>query len=181
KVTVDVYYNSILPYLETGIFNYLKENKYVNKKVEIKKKTLQSEIAAIDYQMISYDSLKNAVIKTIQTMNEPENNKYQLKETGMSGGGIILSQEDRMDLQPLSPFDKSDALLREKITKERDLLDIEDNFDLVDGLGANEQPVSPRLLDIIFLTFYAFVIGLILPYLFQIIKFVFTYKAKPKA
>ncbi len=176
KVTVDVYYNSILPYTEDALLNYLKENKYVNRKLEIKKRILQNSIDAINGQLVSYDSLKNAVIKNIQTMNEPENNRYSLKETGLAGGGIILSQEDRMELKPLDPFDKADVLIREKIVKERELLLLEDNFELVDGLAPNYQPISPRLRGIILYAIYAFVFGILAIYLVQVVKFIFTYK-----
>lgn len=175
KITINTFDNNILPEFQNGIFNYLNGNSYVNMQIEIRKETLAKSIKEMKNETLWFDSLKMAVIQSLRD-DQQESNKYKIKETGLAGGGIILSQDNQVQIQSMEPFNKSAEIINKIIAKERELLQLDNNFYLVDGFSANYSPVYPTLKHTFFYSIYGFILGLILIYGIQILKFIYSFK-----
>lgn len=161
RVTVNVFDNLILNKLETGIFEYLKNNVYASNKRKINKIILEESIGQLEKEMKLFDSLKYAVISRIKETDK-NRDRYFVKETGLEiGGGLILSQQSELEIEPLVPFERSFKMFDEKLQKRRSLL-LDDHFELIEGFAVFPMPVFPRLRHIALYAVYGFVLGMVL-------------------
>ncbi len=162
RVTVNILDNLILNKLETGIYDYLKNNKYASKRREVNKIIIEESVEQLEKEMMLFDSLKYAVINRIKETDK-NGDRYFVKETGLNtGGGLILSQQSELEIDPLVPFERSFKMFDEKLQKKRHLLHLDDDFELIEGFAAFSMPVYPRLRHVAVYTVYGFVLGMVL-------------------
>ncbi|MGI9543357.1 MAG: hypothetical protein ACR2MX_08865 [Cyclobacteriaceae bacterium] len=73
KIRVQLYKNEILPQLEKGIINYLENNPYVKKSVEIKKENLQTLQKRIRNEVEQLDQLKGTLYQNMASKTDRTN------------------------------------------------------------------------------------------------------------
>ncbi|MDN4164618.1 hypothetical protein QWY31_03840 [Cytophagales bacterium LB-30] len=143
RIYAEVTDNSILPDLQEGVFTYIAENQYAKRRREVRKQNLENNIKKLGMELQLMDSLRVAVIRQIESQ-DPRNNQYFVRESGL-GGGLILSKDQEMQLNPLDAFSKTKELYDEQQKALRDLLLIENEIDIVDEFAVYQQPVFPRM------------------------------------
>ena len=172
-VTVSVLDNSVLEILNTNLFTYFRDNPYVNENREIKREVLQESIENLKGQLSSIDSLKQAIVSRVEKKNS--NNQYFIKETSNAGGGLILSQEEPLDMSPMVPFEKALSVQKEQLANKESLLRLDSDFKIIDDFSAVSIPVFPRLTNIIIYSFNGFILGSIIAFF---LVFIFPKKKK---
>ncbi len=155
-VTINITDNSVLLDLETAIFQYLEKNDYTRKKREIKKELLKQDVAQFDQELQLLDSLKQSVINRINK-KQTENDQYFVKESPLSPNGIILSQDEKLEIEPMQPFNESQRLYKEKAQVKEELLNLGTDFLLIDGFSAVDRPIFPRIKHILWYMFLGFI------------------------
>lgn len=155
-ITAEVKDNAILPTLEDKLFHYMSGNIFASNKKEITKAVLTESVERLQNEINAIDSLKLAVVNRIEKKNDES---YFVKESSLGAGGIILSQEDQLEIEPLVPFERSLTLQREQISKKQELMKLDRDFKLIDGFSAINLPVYPRLRHIIFWMVVGLIIG----------------------
>lgn len=165
QISVNVKDNRVLPKLQNALFSYLLTNPYVSKTREVKKKVLEEGIQNLDNNLQTMDSLKMAVIQRIKRKKE-EDNRFFVKESGIgTQGGIILSQEDKLEVNPMVPFERALQIEQQQLRQKEQLLSLTDNdFKIIDGFSQNNQPVYPRLKHIVYNSLIGFGIGSLISY-----------------
>jgi len=107
------------------------------------------------------DSLKYAVIGRIQ---KTEDNNYFVKPSGLdagSNGGIILSQDDKLEIDPLLPFQQTMQMANQRDELEEELIQIEEEFSIVTGFSESSSPSFPNKRFVVYLMLiFGFVGGL---------------------
>jgi len=173
-ITVRVLDNDILPILNTHLFDYLNTNPYVEKNREVKRRILTESINKYDIQLGTIDSLKKAVIQRIS--KKSDNNKFWVKQSGAAGGGLILTQEEPMNMEPMTPFERALSIEKEQLKQKEQLLKLDTGFKIIDGLAAIPIPIFPSIKYIIAISLLGLIIGSIFAF---IISFIF-YPRKTK-
>lgn len=169
KITVRVKDNVILPNLEKALFNYMVSNPYVKNTKEVKKTMLEESIGRLSSSINGVDSLKMAVIKRISRANQ-QDDKYFVKETGIGGGGIILSQEEKLEIDPMIPFEKALTLEKEQLDQKQRLLNLEQNdFKIINGFSIVERPAFPRFIHIVLMSLFGLAGGVIISLMIMIL------------
>lgn len=156
KVYVEITDNSILPQLQTGIFDYVTNNNYTRRRRDARKMTLENNIKKLDSELRLMDSLKVAIIRKIEA--DEKNDSYFVRESGI-GGGLILSEDKKLEVDPMEAFNKSKSMHDEQQNSLRSLLLIENEVDIVDDFAEYARPVFPRLRHVAFVAIAFGIIG----------------------
>ncbi len=122
-VTAYVVDRQILPKLQEGLINYLRNNEFVKVRVEQRKKYYQLVIAKMDEELADLEKLKIKV---------------------MNGEFIQGSREKMVLFDPSSINTKIVEMNKEKLTLQN-RLETANSIQLMEGFTAFEQPVSPKL------------------------------------
>lgn len=130
-VTMYVYDFEILEELQEAVVKYLKENSYVNKRIEIEKESLRLQEEKLEQDLKQLDSLKSLVFKYYASLSER-------KREGSNN--VILSDEN--NTSALDIFTEGEALYNRKlnVSKRRYL---EADFEVIDGFTAFRKPINP--------------------------------------
>lgn len=166
-ITVDVLDNDVLPVLNTSLFNYLNNNPYVKKSREVKRQILKESLVKFDDQLVTIDSLKKAVIQRVS--KKSDNNKFWVKQSGAAGGGLILTQEEPMNMEPMIPFERALSIEKEQLKQKEQLLKLDTGFKIIDGLAAIPTPVFPNLKYIIGISILGLIIGSLIAFIIAFI------------
>lgn len=142
-ISINVTDNSILPEVEKRLTTYLTDNAYSKDKTKVKAAVLTEKIKQFDGQLNLLDSLKQSMIDRIAQKNIRDNS-YFVKETDLPSDGIILSQSEKLDINPLSIFDQSEVFYKERALLVEELENLNTGFLIIDGFSAVDRPIFPR-------------------------------------
>ena len=163
RVFVWVYDNSILEDLGEGIFSYLKDNRYAKRRRDIRKDILEQSLENTEKELNLLDSLKFAVITRIGDFKKRKEDSYYIKETGLeTGTGIILSEQPELEIEPMLPFERSLRMYEERLDQRRQLLLIDDDFEIIEEFSAYQNPVFPTIKHVILYMIYGFIFGFLI-------------------
>jgi hypothetical protein len=138
EISVHVYDPEIVKPLEMALVNYLSNNEYIKRRIEINRINLKKKQKKLIAESNKLDSLKDVLFASMQKFSRGSNN-------------VILSDEQMTN--PLEVF-KQDILFY------RELLDVETNlyigpdFEIVDGFTSFKEPESASLFQILFISFW---------------------------
>ena len=144
EITILVYDNTIITDLEKPILDYFRKNPYLNKRLEANKTTLQKKKIKISSDLAKLDSLKELL----------QNNMEALADRTREGEGsnnVILAEDNLIN--PLSVFRESINLYDEVLEIERKL-ELEAEFEVIDGFTMFSKPDSPGLIKTVFFGFW---------------------------
>ncbi|MBN4072151.1 hypothetical protein JYT14_00315 [Flavobacteriales bacterium AH-315-E23] len=171
KIDVSVTDNSILPELQDGIFNYLKDNSYVSQQLEIRRKTLGRSIDEYKIEVAWLDTLKSAVIQSLKYADPNDGSMSYTAREGMASGSVFLSREDKIRVNPIEPFNKSHDLVDAIILKETQLSQLDHNMHIVQKFSMNSALPLLRWRTIVINAFYGLLLGLALMYAIVFLRF----------
>jgi len=150
KINVEIYNSSSIDALELPIINYLKQNPYIAKRLEIDEENLQLEKQNLEEELLKLDSLKKLIFRNFDF----------LASKGKSGSNNVILSDEQIT-NPIEVFNESKQQYRDYLKVKRELF-LNESFELVDGFTAYSRPESPDLLK---WGFYSGLVGLGLAYL----------------
>ena len=166
-VVADLKDNSVLPVLSEKLVAYLSENPFIHENKKVKKAVLEATLTKYKAQISSLDSMKKAIVDRISKKNE--NDSYWVKESNAAGGGLILSQEQPMEIQPMIPFTTTMAIENKELKAQEQLLRLENNFKVINNFSAINKPIFPRIRHIIFYSLKGLILGSIISFFLALI------------
>jgi uncharacterized protein involved in exopolysaccharide biosynthesis len=122
-VTADIRDKNILPKLQTGIIQFLRNNEFVRVRVDQKKKYFVSMIDKIESEIKSLDSLKKKLF---------------------IGQPIYSKTSEMMLVDPTNIYSKIVELTKQQWEYKNDL-ELVDSIQLIEGFTSFEKPASPKL------------------------------------
>lgn len=122
-ITVRTTQRSILPDLQAGIINHLRNNEYVKPRVRQREAMYKTLIQKLDAEINSLDSLKDRFVKG--------------KPISATGSGMLL-------VDPANIYSTLVDLTRQKLEYQNSL-ELFYSIQLVDGFTPFKEPVSPKL------------------------------------
>jgi hypothetical protein len=122
-VTVKTKDNAILPQLQDGIINYLRNNEYVKIRVRQRQDFYKAMIEKVGQEINSLDSLKRRLF---------------------SGQPIYSKSSEMMLVDPTNIYSKIIELSKEQISY-KNSLELVNSIQLVEGFTVFDKPVSPKL------------------------------------
>lgn len=123
-VTVRVIENSVLPKLQAGLIEYLRNNDFVKIRVEQRQRYYSTMIEKVGVELRSLDSLKRRLF-----LGQP----------------IYSKSAEMLLIDPTNIYSKIIELSREQINL-RNSLELVNSIQLVEGFTPYKKPVSPKLL-----------------------------------
>jgi len=150
EITVRTSVPEIIPDLQDPVVNYLRNNSYVKRRLDINRSILQNKMDKINSDLTKLDSLKRAIF---------ENYKKMAVQGREGSNNVILS--DRAVTDPIVIFNADLALYNEMKGIEQNLY-LEPEFEVIDGFTEFSEPASPGLVKLIVI---AFVLGFIVAWL----------------
>lgn len=122
-VTVRTMDNGILPQLQEGIINYLRNNEYVKIRVRQRQDFYKAMIERVGQEINSLDSLKRRLF---------------------SGQPIYSKSSEMMLVDPTNIYSKIIELNKEEINY-KNALELVNSIQLVEGFTVFDKPVNPKL------------------------------------
>jgi hypothetical protein len=122
-VTIRTKNNSILPQLQEGIINYLRNNEYVKIRVRQRQDFYKAMIEKVGQEINSLDSLKRRLF---------------------SGQPIYSKSSEMMLVDPTNIYSKIIELSKERISY-KNSLELVNSIQLVEGFTIFDKPTSPKL------------------------------------
>jgi hypothetical protein len=120
-VTVRVQDNSVLPDLQNGILNYVRQNEFAKVREEQKRIFLTDLIQKVEEEITKIESLKERISE-----------------------GNYRGSEGMVMMDPSNPYAKTVELYREKLTYESELA-LLNSVQLVEGFTPFANPIQPKL------------------------------------
>ena len=122
-ISVEITDNGILDNLQAGIVNFLENNEFVKKRIDLRRKRFEALVSQVNKEIKEIDSLK-------KRMNE----------------GIIYNQQGAslVVLDPSNIYEKALNLFKEELTYQENL-ELIDSIQLIEGFTAFNKPIAPRL------------------------------------
>ncbi len=122
-ISVEITDNGILENLQAGIVNFLENNEFVKKRIDLRRKRFEALVSQVNKEIKEIDSLK-------KRMNE----------------GIIYNQQgaNLVVLDPSNVYEKALSLFKEELTYQENL-ELIDSIQLIEGFTAFKNPIAPRL------------------------------------
>ena len=122
-ISVEITDNGILENLQAGIVNFLENNEFVKKRIDLRRKRFEALVSQVNVEIKEIDSLK-------KRMNE----------------GIIYNQQgaNLVVLDPSNVYEKALSLFKEELTYQENL-ELIDSIQLIEGFTAFKNPIAPRL------------------------------------
>lgn len=122
-VTVEVHDNVILNKLQNGIVNYLRNNEFVNVRVQQRKFLYQTMMEKVDQEIKSLDSLKVRL---------------------SSGKPVYANSAEMLLVDPTNIYSKI-IELNHQLVGYKNSLELVNSIQLVEGFTPFEKPVRPKL------------------------------------
>ncbi len=163
EITVRVYNPTVVRELEIALVNYLKNNDYLKKRVEITKSNMLARKQKLIGESQKLDSLKSVIYANYQSM---------AAQSRQGSNNVILS--DKAVTNPIEIFNQDITLYNEIQTIDR-FLYLQNDFELVDGFTEFSKPSSAGTAKI---SVIAFLIAIGLGYLLVALSSFNTYLAK---
>ncbi len=122
-ISVEITDNGILENLQAGIVNFLENNEFVKKRIDLRRKRFEALVSQVNKEIKEIDSLK-------KRMNE----------------GIIYNQQgaNLVVLDPSNVYEKALSLFKEELTYQENL-ELIDSIQLIEGFTAFKNPIAPKL------------------------------------
>lgn len=130
EITVRVYNPTIVRELETALVNYLKNNDYLKKRVEITKSNMLARKQKLIGESQKLDSLKSVIYENYQSM---------ATQSRQGSNNVILS--DKAVTNPIEIFNQDINLYNEIQSIDR-FLYLQNDFEVVDGFTEFSEPSS---------------------------------------
>ncbi len=130
-VTANIKNREILPKLQDGLVQYLRNNEFVKVRVRQRKETYQSLMEKIGEEINSLDSLKRRLFL---------------------GLPVYAKSSEMMLVDPTNIYSKIIELNKDKITY-KNLLELADSIQLVEGFTVFQKPSQPKLSILLFIGF----------------------------
>ncbi|MBL4656404.1 MAG: hypothetical protein JKX73_00260 [Flavobacteriales bacterium] len=176
KIDVVITDNSILPILQKGIFNYMNNNIYVNKQLEIRKEMLGRTIYELQHEADWLDTLKKAIVTSLHYSGAAKDSKYALKDSKSNPGEIVLSREDKIKVEAVDLFMISQDLGNEIIERQTEELQLRDNLQTVGDFSANSAPLFMSYKNFVMNTLFSLALGLTLIYGMVMVRYMMALK-----
>ena len=159
---------TVMDEIEEGTYNFLNKNTYADRQLNSKLSTLKEQINELEKNKSTNDSLNSSVSKKIAGT---EKDQYFIKETGMDGKGIILSQETEVDkiLTTITSINNQYVNTKKSIQDQINRIE-NDKFEIVSRHTSGFKPVFPRIRHIIQYTFYGFILGTFIAFVILVFK-----------
>ncbi len=122
-ITVETSDNNVLPDLEIGIIQFLKNNHFVKKRVTLKQERYQALVDQMKSEAKELDSLKRLVNEGVVNKN--------------TGGNLVL-------LDPSNIYEQALKTYKEELSYQEQLELIE-SIQLIEGFTAFNRPLRPKL------------------------------------
>lgn len=130
EITVRVYNPTVVGELETALVNYLRNNDYLKKRVEITKNNRLARKQKLLSESRKLDSLKAVIYANYQSM---------ASQSRQGSNNVILS--DKAVTNPIEIFDQDINIYNEIQSIDRSLY-LQDDFEIVDGFTEFSKPSS---------------------------------------
>ena len=168
SLTFSVTDGTVMDEVEEGTYVFLSNNTYAEKQLNSKLATLKNQMEELEKNKAANDSLNVAVNKKIAGN---EKDQYFIKETGMDGKGIILSQETDVDkvLNTITNINNQYVNNKKRIQDQIDRIE-NNKFETVRHHTSGFKLVFPRVRHIVLYTFYGFLMGTVIALLIMIVK-----------
>ena len=168
SLTFSVTDGTVMDEVEEGTYVFLSNNTYAEKQLNSKLATLKNQMEELEKNKAANDSLNVAVNKKIAGN---EKDQYFIKETGMDGKGIILSQETDVDkvLNTITNINNQYVNNKKRIQDQIDRIE-NNKFETVSHHTSGFKLVFPRVRHIVLYTFYGFLMGTVIALLIMIVK-----------
>jgi hypothetical protein len=150
EITVRVYNPTVVKELEKAIVNYLRNNDYLKKRVEITKTNMLARKQKLIKELQKLDSLKSVIYANYQSM---------AAQSRQGSNNVILS--DKAVTNPIEVYNQDLNLYTELQEIDRRLY-LQDDFEVVDGFTEFSKPASAGLIRI---SAYSILIAIGLGYL----------------
>ena len=159
---------TVMDEVEEGTYNFLNKNSYAEKQLKSQLTSLQDQMKELEKNKAANDSLNASVSKKIAGNDKDQ---YFIKETGMDGKGIILSQETEVDKVLNTITNINNQFISRKKSIQDQINDLEnDKFEIVSRHTSGFKPVFPRVRHIIQYTFYGFILGTLIAFVILVFK-----------
>ncbi|PWJ39402.1 hypothetical protein [Sediminitomix flava] len=162
KIFAEVKDNKVLPELEEGLFSLLTENEPLDRQVKAEKALLKQSLRDLDAEKSLMDSLRLVVMNRI---GDTENKKddFYVKQSGIeTGGGLILSENRKLEIEPTLPFNKLKEIDAQKRSIIKKLELMEYKLQVIENFAAINKPVFPRMRHLLIPIILAFALGTVL-------------------
>jgi hypothetical protein len=171
KIDVIVSDNAMLPDLQDGIFNYLNNNIYVNKQLDIKRITLNRSVEELKKEALWLDTLKVAVVRSLNYGRGSDGSlSFTVKDTE-NAGEVLLNRDDKIKVEAVELFNKSQELGKKIIKTEGELMQLTDNLWTVSGFAANSKPLALDVPSIGLNALYSLLLGLVAIYSIALFRY----------
>jgi len=131
-VTANIKSKEILPKLQNGVIQFLRNNEFVKVRVRQRKEECQSMIKKIGLEMRSLDSLKKRLF-----LGEP----------------VYAKSSEMLLVDPTSIYSKIIELNKEQIKYKNDL-ELSDSIQLIEGFTVFQKPAEPKLSILLLIGFF---------------------------
>lgn len=122
-ITVEIKNRSLLPKLQSGLINYLRNNEFVKTRVRQREQTYRLLISKLDEEIQSLDSLKDRLFQ---------------------GKPVYAKSSEMMLVDPTNIYSKIIELNRQQIDY-KNSLELFNSIQLIEGFTPFKKPASPKL------------------------------------
>ena len=169
SLTFGVTDGTIMDEVEKGTFNYFDNNSFTKRQLERNLEIIEAQIQDVEKNQLVTDSINTAISQKL--IKQTQQDQYFIKETGINGNGIILSQEDQPDKLLHTIFDINNiyASKRHTLNERKSRLE-KDKLAIVSSHTSGFRPLFPRIRHIILLTFLGFLLGTVIAFIIMVLK-----------
>jgi len=150
EVTVFVYEPNLIGGLDSLLFNYIKSNVFVNKRIQAGRKELSERLKKLKEEQPKLDSLKTILFTYLKALSTSRRE---------GSDNIFIGDENAID--PLSVFQK-DLLHNDQVLSIEKQLFLQSDFEMIDRFTPYYKPESASISDLVRFHFSS---GVILSYL----------------
>ena len=137
EISVFVYDPGSVKPLETALVNYFRNNNYIKGRIESNRRNLENRKAKLQAELRKLDSLKVVLFQNYQSLSQ--------KSRGSNN--VVVGGEEGLS-NPLEVF-TADLELHEELQAVQRQLDLNPDFEIVDGFTSFKEPESASLADIL--------------------------------
>jgi hypothetical protein len=137
EISVFVYDPGSVKPLETALVSYFRNNNYIKGRIESNRKRLEMRKAKLQSELRKLDSLKVVLFQNYQSLSQ--------KSRGSNN--VVVGGEEGLS-NPLDVF-TTDLELHEELQTVQKQLDLNPDFEIVDGFTSFKEPESASLADIL--------------------------------
>ena len=137
EISVFVYDPGTVKPLETALVNYFKNNNYIKGRIASNRKKLEARKVKLQSELRKLDSLKAALFHNYQS----------LAQKSRGSNNVVVGGEEGLT-NPLEVF-TTDLELHNELQEVQSQLDLNPDFEIVDGFTSFKEPESASLADIL--------------------------------